>query len=102
MIRSKNAGPFLLTLDVMFVSVRQFELVIASQAMTAESIAYAYATTPERITVTPYPPALAIKVTIPRRIAAGDLGDGDVYGAQQYMPLADLRIEESRGVDVAR
>ena len=38
---------------------------------------------------TPYPAALALKGTIPRRVSSGDVGDTDVYGAQQHAPMLD-------------
>jgi hypothetical protein len=34
----------------------------------------------------------AIKLTLPRRLCAGDPGDGDVYGAQQHAPLLELAL----------
>jgi len=41
---------------------------------------------------TPYPAALALKGTIPRRVSSGDVGDTDVYGAQQHAPMLDVEI----------
>ena len=32
------------------------------------------------------------KATLPRLIPAGDIGDTDVYGAQQHAPLLDVEI----------
>jgi hypothetical protein len=34
----------------------------------------------------------AIKVSIPRPRAAGDIGDCDVAGGQQFVPLLDIRV----------
>jgi hypothetical protein len=41
---------------------------------------------------TVYDPALAFKATLPRLVPAGDIGDTDVYGAQQHGPLLDVDI----------
>jgi len=41
---------------------------------------------------TPYPAALAFKGTIPRCVSSGDIGDSDVYGAQQHAPMLDVEI----------
>ena len=41
---------------------------------------------------TPYPAGNAFKATIPRRIPSGDVGDTDIYGAQQHAPLLDVDI----------
>ena len=35
---------------------------------------------------------LAFKATIPRRIPSGDIGDTDIYGAQQHAPLLDVEV----------
>ncbi len=37
-------------------------------------------------------PARAFKATLPRLVPAGDIGDTDVYGAQQHAPLLDVDI----------
>ena len=39
-----------------------------------------------------FPPANAIKITVPRAHSSGALGDSDVYGCQQHAPLLDLEI----------
>ena len=41
---------------------------------------------------TPYEPGHAFKATIPRLVTAGDIGDTDVYGAQQHAPLLDVEV----------
>ena len=39
-----------------------------------------------------FPPANAIKATIPRLHGSGDVEDTDVYGAQQHAPLMDVEV----------
>ena len=39
-----------------------------------------------------YDAANAFKATLPRLVPAGDIGDTDVYGAQQHAPLLDVDI----------
>jgi len=41
---------------------------------------------------TVYDAGNAFKATLPRRVPAGDIGDTDVYGAQQHAPLLDVEI----------
>jgi hypothetical protein len=86
-IRSKNAGPTTLTLDLLFNDEGSFKLACASQALAPEAIAKLYSQPAARVQVLPYPPALAIKIVMPRRIVSGDPGDSDVYGAQQHGPM---------------
>ena len=90
--KSKNAGPFEVTIDVMFDTRELFDQVLASGVLNAELFAKLYGVDSKDVMVTPYPPALAIKGTIPRRVSSGDVGDTDVYGAQQHAPMLDVEI----------
>jgi hypothetical protein len=90
--KSKNAGPFELTLDIMFDSEETFEKVRRSGVITRDRIAVLYGVSPDDVLFTVYPPALAYKATLPRRIVSGAVGDSDVYGAQQHAPLLDIEL----------
>jgi hypothetical protein len=90
-IRSKNAGPRRLTLDVMFASDADYQRVVQSPAFTREAIGLLYRVPPENVALLPYPLGRAIKITLPRE-TAGDPGDRDVYGAQQHAPLLGIEI----------
>jgi len=91
-LRSKNAGPLWLTLDVMFDDSRKMEAVIASGKLTPEIVAKLYSTDPAYVTVTEYSVVNSIKITPPRRAVSGDIDDNDIYGCQQHLPLAGLEI----------
>lgn len=91
-IRSKNAGPFLLTFDVFFSSREMFERVYATQVFTAEAVARAFNLAPEQVLGFQYYRfANAVKFSIRRSIPSGSPGDSDVYGAQQHAPLLDVQ-----------
>ena len=89
-IRSKNAGPCLLTLDLMFPSRESFDFVRARIPDLQLKASERYAKPPEQVRIFAYEPALSIKITIPRDVVSGDPGDRDVYGAQQHAALLDL------------
>lgn len=92
-IRSKNSGPYEITFDIMFKSREIFEQVKASGFFTKELIANLYKIPVEKvITLVEFEPAYAIKATIERPRASGDLGETDVYGAQQHAPLLKLEL----------
>ncbi|WP_350342603.1 DUF4387 domain-containing protein [Proteinivorax tanatarense] len=92
-IRSKNAGPYELTFDLIFKSEDIFEYVVKNNYITEELIAELYNIDKSKvISVVPYSPSKAIKATIVRPIAAGDIGETDVYGAQQHGPLLNIEI----------
>jgi len=86
-IRSKNAGPTTLTLDLMFEDKARYRRALGSPALTPEAIAPLYRVSPDCVRVIACAPALAIKIVLPRRTIAGNPGDKDVYGAQQHGPM---------------
>jgi len=92
-VRSKNAGPFTLTIDIIFESKRCYEQVL--DRINADLVAEAYNIDPREVEIIAYPQAYAIKINIPRLIPSGHPGDTDVYGAQQHAPLLELEL----GVD---
>jgi hypothetical protein len=91
-VRSKNAGPRLLTLDLMFATDDDYRRVAQAPSLSRERIGTLYGLPPEDVTVIPYPVGRAIKIVLARPIMAGDPGDRDVYGAQQHAPLLEVEI----------
>lgn len=91
-IRSKNAGPFYLTLDVLFGDAATYRRVADAGVITAERIAAMYRQPVENIQVHLHASALAIKVTIVRQVPAGSLRDTDIYGAQQHVLLYGIEV----------
>ena len=92
LIRSKNAGPFVLTFDVMFSSTENYERAKRSQPLTKQLLAEIYRQREEDITLVYHDHALAIKASMPRPIFQGELQDGDCYGGQQYVPLLEIEV----------
>lgn len=90
--KSKNAGPFYITIDVLFEDPELYARVKQTGVLSAALFAKLYGVAEENILFTPYDTASAFKATLPRPIPAGDLGDTDVYGAQQHAPLLDVDI----------
>ncbi len=92
MLRSKNAGAFEITFDIMFTDQAAYEAVKRSGVITPQLFARLYRVPEESVQVTEYDAARAIKGTIPRRAPSGSLQDTDIYGAQQHAPLLDVEI----------
>ncbi len=91
-LRSKNAGPYIVTIDVILPSSECLHEV--ATVLTKELVARAYNIgIDDVLSVHVYEPSLAIKVNIRRRVPAGSIGDTDVYGAQQHIPLALLTLD---------
>ena len=95
LVRSKNAGPFVLTVDVMFDDGATYQRVKDSQVLSREIVAGIYRLPPEEVLFFECDNALAIKFSLPRLVFSGDLGDSDVFGGQQYAPLLDIEVPES-------
>jgi hypothetical protein len=89
-IRSKNAGPTQITIDILFDDAAAFERARTSDNLSPSAIAQRYGLASEQVRIIPYPPAHALKVVMDRTVVAGTPGDRDVYGAQQHGPLLDL------------
>jgi len=93
-IRSKNSGPYELTLDIIFNDFEAYESVKRGGFINEELICSLYGVAPgDIIGIVMFEPAKAIKVTIKRPLCSGDLGETDVYGAQQHAPLLGLEFE---------
>lgn len=92
-IRSKNAGPFEITFDVMFDDAEAYQRVKRSGVIEAGRIAAAYRLPVKDVLVCkPFDAALAFKITIRRPVSSGDLMDTDVYGCQQHVPLTGIVV----------
>ncbi len=92
-LSSKNAGNFHLTFDVVFDSADVYRRVRDSGAITPATVARAFGVDVDAVvSVIAFEPGNAIKINMRRRIASGDPGETDVFGAQQYAPLLDLEV----------
>lgn len=92
MLRSKNAGPLWLTMDLGFADKAQMMKLLSSGVLTPETVARLYDVPAEQVKIIPYPVVNAIKITIPRIHPSGALLDSDIYGCQQHMALANLEV----------
>ncbi len=92
-VRSKNAGPYRITFDILFKDAARYQAVRRSGAITPAAVAAAYGIELSQISsFFEIDMANAIKVTIKRPRAQGTAGDGDMYGCQHHVPLMTLMI----------
>ena len=94
LIRSKNAGPFELTFDIMFRNRDSFNDVLKSEALSPNVIAQLYQVDVKQVRFFVVDELLAIKISIPRRVFSGDVDDTDIYGGQFHSPLVRLPVKE--------
>jgi Domain of unknown function (DUF4387) len=93
LIRSKNAGPFWLTFDVMFDDADVYRSVRDQDVLNVDRVASLFGQDPAVVRVFAHDSALAVKVSFPRPSSSGSALDTDVFGGQQYAPLMDLTVE---------
>lgn len=92
-VRSKNAGPYRITLDVIFKDKEQFRRMRDAGVWSKARLARMYRISEERISdCLVYEPASAFKCTYQRAISSGAYGDTDIYGSQQHLPLYDIEF----------
>lgn len=92
MLRSKNAGPLWLTMDLSFADKSTLMKLLQSGVLNPATIASLYGVPEAHVKIIPYPVVNAIKITIPRCHPSGALEDDDIYGCQQHMRLANLEV----------
>ena len=91
--RSKNAGPFTLTIDMIFDEKERFDNTLLQLKNRKSEIASLYSVKSDDVQINDLAQVLAIKVSLPRSFpSSGSIGDRDVYGCQQHFPLADMQI----------
>jgi hypothetical protein len=92
-IRSKNAKPYRITLDVFFDDRAVFEHVKGTGALSEAAVVDLYGLDADALRSSfVFDEAMAFKFTFRRPVTQGAVGDSDVYGAQQHVPLLDLPI----------
>jgi hypothetical protein len=92
-IRSKNAGPFWLTVDIFLADRETCARVSRSTVTDTETIGRMYGVDPTAVRVFVLANLFAIKISFPRPVIQGSLQDRDMHGGQQYVPLLFLPID---------
>jgi len=95
-LRSKNAGPFMVTFDLLFRGREDLDAVVEAGVLTQSNVSQRLGVQAKDIEVYVYPPANAIKITVPRAHSSGSFEDSDVFGCQQHAWMLDLEVPERR------
>jgi hypothetical protein len=92
-IRSKNAGPYWVTIDLFFRSAEDFSRFAGSPAISNESIGRIYGADPKLVRRYPVPSLSVLKISYPRGTAQGGEIERDMHCGQQYVRLLDLVVD---------
>jgi len=93
-LRSKNAGPFMVTFDLLFRTREDMDRVVDADILAVANISRLLEVARAHIEVYAYLPANAIKITIPRKHSSGAFDDSDVFGCQQHAWMLDLEVPD--------
>jgi hypothetical protein len=90
LVRSKNAGPFWITIDVFFETDADYDA--HHGEITAPRIAAVYGVEEASVRVFRIPQLRVTKVSFPRPVTQGGPFDRDVHAGQQHVPLLSLPL----------
>jgi hypothetical protein len=92
-VRTKNAGPYELTMDVIFDNDGVFQKVKKSGILSLQVITKLYGISEDDVLACLFwDQAWAFKTTIKRPNVSGQFGDIDTHGSQQHIPLLYLPV----------
>jgi hypothetical protein len=95
LVRSKNAGPFWLTLDIFCDTDSAYNIIAAAEVITPQRIADIYHTDPYSVRIFRLPELRVVKISFPRPTFQGAVADRDMHAGQQHIPLALLPLSSS-------
>ncbi|KAL6352466.1 hypothetical protein LRP88_14233 [Fusarium phalaenopsidis] len=97
-LRSKNAGPYEITIDAIFDSEADYRAIKSLGLLSSTNVSKALGIPKEDIIwMGFFDPAMAFKVTIPRvrsgkKKSAGGFMESDIHGSQEHLGLANLKL----------
>lgn len=91
-VRSKNAGPFWMTIDIFLPDDESYSRATGSSVTDVHVIGDIYDVAHESVRIFRIPDLHAIKISVPRPAVQGSLRDRDMHAGQQFVPLLDLPV----------
>lgn len=91
-VRSKNAGPFWVTVDIFCGEKDVFNALSASKNISREKVAEVYGVTAEEVKIFYIPNLNVIKISYPRVKSQGQKYERDMHAGQQYVQIAEVEI----------
>ena len=88
-VRSKNAGPFWVTMEVFLRDEAGYDRVAF---LDAPVVARLYGVDPDTVQIFRIPALNVVKISFPRPVSQGSLRDRDIHAGQHHVPLAQLPV----------
>jgi hypothetical protein len=89
-VRSKNAGPFWITVDVFFADENGYARY--EGAVSNEKVAARLGISTESLRRYPVPDLFVLKFSYPRANSQGGANERDMHAGQAFVPLLDLEL----------
>jgi hypothetical protein len=91
-VRSKNAGPFWITVDLFFDEREKFDRCAAAGALQPAALATLFAVPEHQVKRFLVSDLMVLKISYPRQRPQGGVLERDMHGGQQYVRLLDLEV----------
>jgi hypothetical protein len=93
LVRSKNAGPFWVTVDLFFDGPDSFRRYAESQALGPPTFARLFGADPALVKRFPVERLHMVKISYPRSSPQGGMVERDLHCGQQYVRLLDVELD---------
>lgn len=94
-VRSKNAGPFWVTIDLFFDGDESYARYKDAPALSAEAIGRTYGADPAQVKRFAVDSLAVLKISYPRKSPQGGVVERDMHSGQQYVRLLDAVLDET-------
>ena len=91
-VRTKNAGPFWITIDIFCDEDSSFQKLCESKTICPQTFADLFHTSPASVKIFEIPSLRVIKISVPRELPQGHRYESDMHAGQQYVKILDLKI----------
>jgi hypothetical protein len=96
-VRSKNAGPFWVTMELFMRDAEGYRVVADETFVNERLVADLYRVDESTIQLFRIPSLNVVKISFPRPVSQGSLHDRDMHAGQHHVPLASLRVPTPGG-----
>ncbi|QFZ71949.1 DUF4387 family protein [Streptomyces fagopyri] len=101
-IRSKNAGPFWVTMETFMKDSAGYAIAADDSFLNEQVIADLYRVDATQVQIFRIPALNAVKISFPRPVTQASLRDRDIHAGQHHVPLACLRVPHHPLTDEAQ
>lgn len=91
-IRSKNAGPFWVTMELFLRDASAYAIAADPAFLDEAVISRLYGVPADGVRIFRLPSLNVVKISFPRPVAQGSLRDRDIHAGQHHVPLAVLPL----------